>query len=118
MARRYYKKRTRRTYSEPSDYTAVRFHFITDPGHGWVKVSHRLLEKLGIAGKITDYSYETKFYAFLEEDMDAKTFFDAFEAHFGQAPNFKFINIENDQSVVRTFRSYSKGLSRRHREAI
>jgi hypothetical protein len=42
-----------------------------DPGHGWMKVSKALLVKLGIADKISGYSYQRKDMAYLEEDCDA-----------------------------------------------
>ena len=32
------------------------FDFISDPGHGWLKVPHRLLAELAIADQITTYS--------------------------------------------------------------
>ena len=34
------------------------FNVYSDPGHAWVKVSRKLLVKLGIADKITLYSYQ------------------------------------------------------------
>lgn len=42
-----------------------------DPGHGWFKVSKQLLIKLGIADKISGYSYQRNDMAYLEEDCDA-----------------------------------------------
>jgi hypothetical protein len=44
--------------------------FFTDGGHGWLKVPKKDLEKLGIADKITRYSYMNGDYAYLEEDCD------------------------------------------------
>ena len=48
-----------------------------DPGHGWLKVKKDELVKLGIADKITAYSYERGEYAYLEEDCDAGTYITA-----------------------------------------
>jgi len=45
--------------------------FISDPGHGWVKISREKLIKLGIARKISSYSYQRAGWVFLEEDCDA-----------------------------------------------
>lgn len=42
-----------------------------DPGHGWMKVKRSLLVKLGIADKISAYSYQRADMAYLEEDCDA-----------------------------------------------
>ena len=42
----------------------------SDPGHGWAKVNKALLVKLGIADKISHYSYMREGKAYLEEDCD------------------------------------------------
>ena len=55
------------------------FTYYTDPGHGWVEVSRSLLHELGIADKITSYSYQRGEDVFLEEDCDLLTFARAME---------------------------------------
>jgi hypothetical protein len=50
------------------------FTYYTDPGHGWVEVPRSLLHELGIADKITGYSYQRGEDVFLEEDCDLSTF--------------------------------------------
>lgn len=50
-----------------------------DPGHGWLKVSKALLNKLGIADKISGYSYQRNDMAYLEEDCDAGLLLDKLE---------------------------------------
>ena len=52
----------------------MKFNFYSDGGHGWAKVKIALLKKLGIAEKITTYSYMRGEYAYLEEDCDLTTF--------------------------------------------
>lgn len=52
------------------------YTFFTDPGHGWVKVLKQELIDLGIADKISSYSYQKGEYAYLEEDCDASLFFE------------------------------------------
>ena len=47
--------------------------FYADPGHGWVAVKRKLLNELGIADKITSYSYQKGKTVYLEEDMDLGT---------------------------------------------
>lgn len=42
----------------------------SDTGHGWGKVNKALLHKLGIADKISHYSYMREGKAYLEEDVD------------------------------------------------
>lgn len=41
-----------------------------DPGHAWGKVKRKLLIDLGIADKISRYSYQNNDNVFLEEDCD------------------------------------------------
>ena len=55
------------------------FTHYTDPGHGWVEVPRSLLHELGIADKITSYSYQRGEDVFLEEDCDLGTFYRAME---------------------------------------
>jgi hypothetical protein len=55
------------------------FTHYTDPNHGWVEVPRALLHELGIADKITSYSYQRGEDVFLEEDCDLSTFDRAME---------------------------------------
>ena len=48
--------------------------YYTDPGHGWIKVSLKELEKYDLMDKISTYSYIRKDYAYLEEDGDANIY--------------------------------------------
>lgn len=52
-------------------------HYIQDAGHGWFKVKIQALEKLGIVALITPFSYARGQWAYLEEDCDATTYFNA-----------------------------------------
>lgn len=47
---------------------------INDPGHGWLKVEKSFLKQLGIENKISSYSYQKGFFAYLEEDCDMEIF--------------------------------------------
>ena len=57
----------------------MKLFYYQDPGHGWIKVSNNLINKLAINDKISSYSYMRKDYAYLEEDCDAGLLFDALE---------------------------------------
>ena len=46
----------------------------SDGGHGWLKVSKKELKGLGIADKISHYSYQRGDFAYLEEDCDYSKF--------------------------------------------
>ena len=54
--------------------TSRKLTFVSDPGHGWLSVSHKDLLTLGIADSITPYSYMNLTRAWLEEDCDAGIF--------------------------------------------
>ena len=49
----------------------MKFTFYADPGHGWLRVSKSLLERLAISSRISNCSYQRGDYAYLEEDCDA-----------------------------------------------
>ena len=55
-------------------------NYYLDPGHGWVKCSIGLLYGLGIADKITRYSYRRDDYVYLEEDCDLGLLFKTCDA--------------------------------------
>lgn len=55
-------------------------NFHEDPGHAWVEVPMEIINKLGIADKISSYSYMCSGRAYLEEDCDAAVLFDALDA--------------------------------------
>lgn len=41
-----------------------------DPAHAWGKVERSVIDFLGIANKISHYSYQRKNHVYLEEDCD------------------------------------------------
>ncbi|MCP4420271.1 MAG: hypothetical protein GY805_27005 [Chloroflexi bacterium] len=51
--------------------------FISDPGHGWLRVPLKDIAALGIEGDISPYSFIDGRYAYLEEDCDYTVFIDA-----------------------------------------
>jgi hypothetical protein len=77
-----------------------------DPAHAWMKVSKKELEELGIADKITGFSYQFGDYAYLEEDQDLTTFANAIEKQKGIKVEFD-IKTTNKSSKVRTYPSYT-----------
>jgi len=81
------------------------YTFFQDGGHGWLKVKKSELEALGIADKITRYSYEYKEWVYLEEDCDLSTFFNA-KGWTGNAEFWKSGIIKNAYSERSKIRSY------------
>ena len=47
--------------------------FYSDPGHGWGAVKRKVLFDLGIADKISHFSYQKGDTVYLEEDCDLST---------------------------------------------
>jgi len=84
--------------------TEKTFPFISDPAHGWVKVPMSVLKELGIESDITSYSYRKGDIAYLEEDVDAMKFIDAFEKKFGVKPKFEERIVNRTQ--IRNYPSY------------
>jgi len=82
------------------------FDFISDPGHGWVKVPVSLLQSLCISEEITIYSHMRGSFAYLEEDLDASTFHQAYEKCFGFPPKYRERNAGKKCSRVRGYNFY------------
>lgn len=64
----------------------IKHQFYTDGGHGWLKVPLTRLKKLGIAEKITGYSYMLTSNAYLEEDCDLSTYVKVLQEKAGLDP--------------------------------
>lgn len=86
-----------------------KFKFYSDDGHGWLAVKKKYLQELGIADKISGYSYQKGLTAYLEEDCDAEVFVKAMKQHFPRfntAFNFQFIEHDG-RSPIRSYSRYS-----------
>lgn len=83
----------------------MKFKFYSDPGHGWIAVKINLLEELGIADKISSYSYMKGSTAYLEEDCDASLFFYAYQEVHQTTPPYE--SRHNDKrSPIRSYEPY------------
>ena len=82
------------------------YRFITDPGHGWLEVPRAELDALGIAHKISLYSYQRDDMAYLEEDCDFAVFHAAKEAA-GQPVKYNELHQEN--TFVRNLPRFEAG---------
>lgn len=82
------------------------FTIYTDPSHGWLKVPMALLAQLGIADKISHYSYMRKAHAFLEEDLDLAVFMNAYRAAAGCDPVIRESNRAHGYSRIRGYPYY------------
>lgn len=85
----------------------LNLNYFTDPGHGWVSVKKSVLVFLGIAGKISHYSYMRGASAYLEEDCDLGLLYQTCDA------NGIKINLTpkhtNKRSPIRSYDTYRMG---------
>ena len=82
--------------------------FHQDPGHGWLCVKIAELEALGIADKITSYSYMRKQSAYLEEDTDLTTYINALKSR-GYELETVDGKIFNKDHPIKRFQPYQYG---------
>ncbi len=85
----------------------AKFEFISDPGHGWLKVSLHTLYHLDIVDQITPYSYIRKGFAYLEEDCDASRFMQAYIQKHNKKPVLVDRCCSNRYSRVRNYEGYT-----------
>lgn len=85
------------------------FKFYFDDGHGWLAVKKKYLKELGIADKISQYSYQKGLTAYLEEDCDAEVFIKAMCESF----NIQYVEMclevvrHDGRSPIRSYSRYS-----------
>jgi len=76
-----------------------KYIFYTDPGHGWLEVPLCECRALGIADKISGYSYvQVKggaAWVYLEEDCDAALYMNAYKEKYGRAREVVEVHFEN-----------------------
>ena len=87
----------------------------SDAGHGWLKVSKSTIRMLGLADKISGYSYEYAGQVYLEEDRDAIIYFARLfpiglgSIVFKQFQDFHVKEInDGDESNIRSFPHYNQ----------
>jgi len=83
------------------------FKTFTDPGHAWVAVPMDYVRMLGIDQKITPYSFisDSGKTAYLEEDIDAGIFIDAWEKKYNCKPMLRG-RWTNNHSKIRNLNHY------------
>ena len=85
----------------------LKLNYFTDPGHGWVSVKLQTLIDLGIADKVSYYSYMRGSSAYLEEDCDLGLLY--------QACDSRGLKIDlttkhtNKLSPIRSYATYKAG---------
>lgn len=82
----------------------IKIKVFADPGHAWARFPKARLVKLGIADKISPYSYQRGANAFLEEDLDLGVLVHTLK-HRGYDVKFDESHT-NRQSKIRNYRQY------------
>ena len=83
---------------------SIKIKVFADPGHAWARFPQARLVKLGIADKITSYSYQNGANAFLEEDCDLSTLMSALKE---RGYEIKFDESHtNRSSKIRSYNTY------------
>jgi hypothetical protein len=77
----------------------------SDSGHGWLAVKRKELIDLGIANKISHYSYQRGATVYLEEDGDATLFVNTYAEKFGGRPQMKS-GAHCDTSPIRSYERF------------
>lgn len=76
----------------------------SDPGHSWAKCRREVLNNLGIANKVSAYSYQRGDYVYLEEDCDYPLLVDALRQ---RNTRIKCVGrISNKASRIRSYERY------------
>jgi hypothetical protein len=81
----------------------MNLRYIQDPGHGWLEVPATLLTDLGIADRITQYSYLRGKFAYLEEDLDMYVFMQAAR---DQGLDFTLEEVYQEHTPIRGYDRY------------
>lgn len=79
----------------------------SDPAHAWAKVKRQVLINLGIANKISRYSYQLRDNVYLEEDNDLYLLQQTLDA---QGVRLKYVEKPTDRaSKIRSYERYEYG---------
>ena len=78
--------------------------FYSDSSHGWVAVKAKVLVELGIADKISSYSYQRGDTKYVEEDKDLSTLVAALKS---RGWDYKIVEGKfQDRSPIRSYDRY------------
>jgi hypothetical protein len=77
--------------------------YTTDPSHGWGRVHRSLLNELGIADRISAYSYQKGEFVYLEEDCDLHIFLHALKQ---RGDTYKIVEQYVERTHIRKLPNY------------
>lgn len=83
------------------------FEYLQDPGHGWIKVPLRVLNRLNMLHKISPFSYIRGAFAYLEEDSDASKFVTEYRRATGCGIHTRIRSTREKSSRIRNYQPYT-----------
>lgn len=83
-----------------------KYLMVVDPGHAWLKVPTKDIKILGIQKSISEFSYMSERYVYLEEDVDAPMYIKRYITATTRKPELTYNNM-NRLSSVRKLAKYS-----------
>ena len=95
---------------------SITIQIFADPGHAWARFPKARLEKLGIADKISLFSYQRGANAFLEEDCDLGLLIGALKQR-GYTIRFQEGHT-NRQSKIRGYDTYRYAAPKRETRTV
>lgn len=81
----------------------MKYDFIADPGHGWLKVKRKEVEALGI--HVSPFSYQRGEWVYLEEGADLYRFVKA-KGALGESLQYRVRTAGERASRVRNYESF------------
>jgi len=84
----------------------MKLTFYSDAGHGWLAAKRALVNELGLADKISQYSHQLGGTVYLEEDCDAPLLLDALKAR-GIKPEVVH-GTYRERAPIRGYARYTK----------
>lgn len=99
-------------------YEGYRYNYMMDAGHGWLEVKTEELKELGIADRISHYSYihPSRGWVYLEEDLDMPYFLNQKEQAGQKVAKEQIKSVRRgDRSRIRNYPSYNEEEINRYR---
>jgi len=81
----------------------MKYKFVEDPGHGWLEVQVSEIDRLGIGGQISRYSYVNNGRAYLEEDCDFAVFMAAKKS---KGEPVELASVYQENTPIRNYESW------------
>ena len=86
--------------------TQKQYKFHSDPSHGWLAVTRKDLQELGVLEKISKYSYQKGTTVYLEEDCDMVVFCVAYFEKTGKRVRYSSGKVYDTSHRIRNYEKF------------